>query len=182
MDYSSTVTILSNSMGSTNDFLLIFFSGVGATLLGVLLTSFLEGLKTNKQERIIVSLLRQELINNKIILEGNLMTINQELGIMEQGKMVVEPLKLLNSEFINLLLINLPRIFRKNETLLGRIYLLSRLAKINNGLIDSREMYRINNSAMDNFNNRMKIYDNILHDRTTQLINNINVFLEEPLN
>jgi hypothetical protein len=155
---------------TTTDLLVAFFSGVGATVFGFVLTMLWEWRKSIKQEYFVTDALKQELQNNKEILESNLVYINQELEIIDQGKSLVNPLNLLNGEFSNLLFISVPKKFKKNTDILMEIRKISRLSKENNETIKSRETYRVNNGAMSNYSSRMKIYGQILQTQTNQLV------------
>ncbi|KKP98928.1 MAG: hypothetical protein US71_C0001G0095 [Parcubacteria group bacterium GW2011_GWD2_38_12] len=155
---------------TTTDLLIAFFSGVGATVFGFVLTMLWEWRKSIKQERAIIDALKQELQTNKETLESNLAYINQELGIIDQGKSLVIPLNLLNGDFSDLLFISIPKKLKKDTNILMEIRKISRLSKENNETIKSRETYRVNNGAMSNYNSRMKIYGQILQTQTNQLV------------
>jgi len=155
---------------TTTDLLIAFFSGVGATIIGFLLTMLWEWRKSIKQESAVIDALKQELQTNKEILESNLQYINQELQIIDQGKYLVNPLNLLNGDFSDLLFISIPKKLKKDTNLLLEIRKISRLSKENNETIKSRETYRINNGAMSNYSSKMKIYGQILQTQTNQLV------------
>lgn len=155
---------------TTTDLFIAFFSGVGATVFGFILTMLWEWKKSKKQESAVIDALKQELQTNKEILESNLSYINQELEIIDQGKSLVNPLNLLNGDFSDLLFISIPKKLKKDTDLLMEIRKISRLSKENNETIKSRETYRVNNGAMSNYNSRMKIYGQILQSQTNQLV------------
>lgn len=155
---------------TTTDLLIAFFSGVGATIIGFLLTMLWEWRKSIKQESAVIDALKQELQTNKEILENNLQYINQELEIIDQGRSLVNPLNLLNGDFSDLLFISIPKKLKKDTDLLMEIRKISRLSKENNETIKSRETYRVNNGAMSNYNSRMKKYGQILQSQTNQLV------------
>lgn len=155
---------------TTTDLLIAFFSGVGATVFGFILTMLWEWRKSVRQENAVIDALKQELQTNKEILESNLQYINQELTIIDQGKSLVNPLNLLNGDFSNLLFISIPKKLRKNTDLLMEIRKISRLSKENNETIKSREAYRVNNGAMSNYSSRIKIYGQILLTQTNHLV------------
>jgi len=155
---------------TTTDLLIAFFSGVGATIIGFLLTMLWEWKKSIKQESAVIDALKQELQTNKEILESNLKYINQELRIIDEGKFIVTPLNLLNGDFSDLLFISIPKKLKKDANLLLEIRKISRFSKENNETIKSRETYRVNNGAMSNYSSRMKIYGQFLQTQTNQLI------------
>ena len=139
---------------TTTDLFIAFFSGVGATVFGFILTMLWEWEKSIKQESAVIDALKQELQTNKEILESNLAYINQELGIIDQGKSLVNPLNLLNGDFSDLLFISIPKKLKKDTDLLMEIRKISRLSKENNETIKSRETYRVDSicfAAFDGF-------------------------------
>jgi hypothetical protein len=155
---------------TTTDLLIAFFSGVGATIIGFFLTMLWEWEKTKKLESIVINTLKHELVTNEETLKNNLILLEQELDILDNRQLIINPLISLNADFTNLLFIAMPKCFKNDPTLISGIRILSRITKENNETINSRETYRINNEAMSNCSTRMKDYDQILHTQTNQLI------------
>lgn len=154
---------------TTTDLLIAFFSGVGATLFGFMLTMFWENYKIKQEEKAIFGTIKRILTTNINILKSNESIVRQEIEILKDHKSVVTPLNTTSSDFMNLLSIHMPKQFRKNSKLLEELNRVAVLFKDNNETIKSREAYRINNGAMSNYNTRIAIYDESILRQITEL-------------
>lgn len=146
-----------------------FFTGVFVALLGVFLNILWEIYKSKKQEKNSITAIVNELKTNISVLADNKRIVLRELQIIESGKNVVIPVLELNHNFSSFLIINCPIIFKKQIELLEDVRKISKLTNSLNKTIQSRESYRINNGAMNNYNTRVKIYDEILRDLIVEL-------------
>lgn len=151
------------------DLIIAFFSGVGATLLGFLLTFFWELKKIWDQEAVILASLKNKLGVNMGILGDNLILIEDELRLLESDKCIVAPFFLLDADIMGLLSFCTPKKIRTNPNFLSKIVTLSRLSKNLNETVQSRESYRISNGAMTNHSERLKIYDGVLRSQINNL-------------
>ncbi len=78
---------------------------------------------------------------------------------LKENKSLVAPIQLFQNSAWELIKINFPKIIIKDNDLLGNIRNLTQLIDLTNEFIRSRESYRINNGAMDNYSTRMQKYD-----------------------
>ncbi len=159
--------------------LIFIFSGAGATILGFCLTMLWSWCDNLAKSKLVLKALTHDLLINRDTLINNLDSLNQELEIIQNDRYIVKPLNLLNQDFLNFLYINLPKKFKKEPNLLSEIRDLSRLSKESNETILSRENYRISNTAMSNYQNRMKIYDEILQRQENELLDLVEIFLKK---
>ncbi len=144
------------------DWFLGFISGVGATLLGFILTIIWDtrkaGNERREREKAITNALNEELITNKKNVEFDLGALQQELAVLAENKCIVQPLSLMKIGFWELVKVNAPTKLLGNDEL-ARLRDLVLLAEQVNDQIRSRENYRIHNGAMSNFSGRMRLYD-----------------------
>lgn len=164
---------------TTVDYLVVFFSGVGATVFGFLLTMVWEWRKSKKQEKSSLATIVHELETNALEMEDNKQTILQEIKALESQKIVVKPLLKMNNDFPFFLNMNCPSLFKDQINLLEEMRKISKITNEINETIQSRESYRVNNGAMTNYENRIKIYDEILLRSILQLEKLMPDFVEE---
>lgn len=145
--------------------LIAFFSGVGATVLGFLLTLLWELKKMKDSEKVIFNSLKNKLEVNLDLLNRNLVLVEKELALLKDEQMIVAPLHSLDSDFLTLLSFSNPKKIRTSPEFFSQIVTLSGLLKGINETIQSRELYRINNGAMDNYGIRLGIYDNLIKEK-----------------
>jgi hypothetical protein len=149
------------------DWIIPFSIGVGATVVGFILTMVWDFFKFRREtlarEQALLNIIQYELNENISILDINEAILKQELEVLDEHKSVVPPLIQLQSGFWDLLKINLsfPKKIRKFDTSINLIRIAKNLTEMNE-TIKSRQDYRINNEAMSNYNSRMKIYDDML--------------------
>jgi len=150
-----------------------FLSGVIATIIGFLLTMFWDIFKYNRdagnRDRAVLTAVKEEMISNLDILSSNQKMLQQELTVLPEKRSMVGPLCLLQEGIWDLVKINLPSRLTKDNTLL-LIRKLSLLTNEINEIIRSRENYRINNGAMSNYSDRIKLYDEILLPKCSEII------------
>lgn len=146
-----------------------FFTGVIVALIGVVLTIAWDKYKAYKQEKNSLTTIAHELETNASELEDNKQTIIQELKALKEKKIIVKPLIKLNNDFSSFLIMNCPSLFKNQANLLEEMRKISKLTNEINETIQSRESYRVNNGAMSNYENRVKIYDEILQNSILRL-------------
>ncbi|MBE3088434.1 MAG: hypothetical protein IMZ71_04910 [Chloroflexi bacterium] len=154
------------------DWFLCFLSGVAATVLGFVLTIGWDVYKcrrdTREKEDTILRALSEEMVENKTIVDRDANLLQQELAVLAEQKAVVRPLSVLKVGFWDIAKINLPKALLRNDRLL-KLRNVAALADDCNEQIRSRENYRINNGAMSNFSQRMRIYDEPLVQSLAEL-------------
>ena len=142
-----------------------FISGLGATLIGFILTIAwdLQKLKRDENEKknMILKIIDEELKANKKNIEWNTNTLDAELGLLEIKMDMVGPLLLLKTGFWEVLKIHMPLSLLSKEDL-GRLRSIIHLAEQINETIRSRENYRINNLELSGFRGRIHIYNHTL--------------------
>ncbi len=106
-------------------------------------------------------------------MKDNKSLLEEELKALRDGKHVIKPIPILINSSWDLIKINFPKKISNDSKLLVEIRSIMITICSVNETIRSREMYRQNNGAMSNFNNRMKIYDDILLQDTDPLIKNL---------
>ena len=140
--------------------------GGGIALLSFGLAVVWDLIKFNREQgqkdEAILFALKQEMTSNVEIMKTNVTILTQEIGIIDQGKQVVEPLNLLENSSWDFLKIQIPHKLTEKVETLTKIKEASQVTSKINETIKSRENYRINNGAMSNFSSRMKLYDQIL--------------------
>jgi hypothetical protein len=105
---------------------------------------------------------------NRKSVERNLERVRTELGFLDDGKTLVEPLSLMKVGFWEVARINPPQEFFKS----GRLVKLSDLITLTeqvNEQIRSRESYKPHNGAMDNCSIVIRIYDEMLRRSMSQM-------------
>jgi hypothetical protein len=153
-----------------------FWSGVLATVIGFLLTVLWDFYKwrrdSKKQEEAMFSAAADELKNNIRILKRNTELLTQELGLLEQNMVTLNPLPLLRAGAWDLIKIHHPNFLLKNDLLSHINKAVQLIEEVNEGT-RSRELYRQTNGAMSNYNERMKKYDQLLLELNAQLLSTV---------
>jgi len=149
-----------------------FASGVGAVLIGFILTMAWDLFKWNrelkKREETVLSAVKEELQNNLDLSKHIYRYLQEEFKVIDTNKTIVEALPILYVGFWDLIIINLPKKLLKTDVLI-KIRNVSQFTNIINEQIRSRENYRINNEAMSNYHSRIKLYDQILMGHVVKL-------------
>lgn len=160
-----------------------FLIGSLTTILGFILAILWDLYKhrrDNKRKDFAVILaINEELLANIFNCESNKNAIIQELEALIGQKVLVSPISLLEDSAWDLIKINLPEPIVKDNSLLKKLRSLVQLIKHTNETIRSREIYRINNSAMTNFESRLRIYDNLILKRTEDLLDRLEILVED---
>ena len=156
------------------DWIIPFAIGVGATIVGFALTMVWDFYKFKRdirsREKALLNVLHYELNENINILDNNKAILEQELQVLTNHKSAVRPLIPLQYGFWDLLKVNLS--FPKEIRNLDSSILIMRIAQMAKGInetIQSRQEYRIHSEAMSNFSSRMKIYDEIVIEKSEEL-------------
>jgi hypothetical protein len=148
-----------------------FLAGVVATIFGFVLTMIWDIYKnrrdTKTKETAIIRAIKEELITNLAILENDEKILTHELTILEKDLSLVAPLESIFDGTWDLLKINLPQKLTAND--LVSIRVINQMTNQINENIKSRENYRINNLAMDNYSSRLKKYDEGILDMIANL-------------
>ena len=152
-----------------------FISGVAATLVGFVLTMLWDIYKYRRdiaqRDESVVRVVRHDLEENRQLATENKSMLVQELeGIDKKKGLLVRPLLLMKTGFWDLLKANLPKPFVRNGELLEGIQSLSLLCAHINEEIRSRQNYKNASSAMMNYQEVIKIHDNILISDIDRLI------------
>lgn len=151
-----------------------FISGIFATLIGFILTLSWDMFKFYRDQYVrdnaILSSARHELKASCGNIRTNISLLDSENGILNKDKYIVMPLVPLSRDIWELVKFNLPRKLSKNPTLLEQVcdasYMLSNL---NEG-VQSRENFRINNQLTSTYNERIKIYNELLLGQMKQTL------------
>lgn len=125
---------------------------------------FWDYVKSGYQQKNSLQVIINELDLNTDIMVQNYSIVNQELEILKDDLSIVEPAIKLNTNFSSFLIMNCPRVFKDNPELLTKMRKIERITTAINGIIESRENYRISNGAMSNFHTRLEKYDLSLKD------------------
>lgn len=140
-----------------------FISGVLATLIGFIFTMIWDTYKYRRddlqKDRAIVSSVKEEIIANQFICDGDKKSLDQEVIALRENKSLVAPIQIFQNSAWELIKINFPKSIREDDNLLSEIRNLTQLIDLTNEFIKSRESYRINNGAMDNYFTKMQKYD-----------------------
>ena len=154
-----------------------FVSGVLATLLGFGLTIIWDSIKyyrdRKKKDEAILSTLHHEIQGNIDILRRNKELVNNELESLKSRKYYITPLSPLHESMWRIIGINMPKKLVDSPELLEKLRIATQDTMHAIEVMESREGYRLNNSNMTNFNDRMKSYDEILSSIIPRLIRDL---------
>ena len=157
-----------------------FISGLIATLIGFVLTMFWDIYKDRRdkseKDKIIKKLIQDVLNENLLYISSINAVLTQELGVLNQNKNIITNITTLKNDFWDLIKFNIPKDLLENNDLLKRLQNISSLTKSINENINSREMYRLNNGAMDNFTIRLQYYDELIFTENERLKGLITAF------
>lgn len=157
-----------------------FISGLIATLIGFVLTMLWDIYKNNRdkteKDKIITKLI-QDTLNENLGYIANIKTVlTQEIAALNQNQSIVTNITTLKNDFWDLIKFNIPKDLLKNNGLLKKLQDISSLAKSINENINSREIYRLNNGAMTNFEIRLRYYDDLILSEIEKLKGFIETF------
>lgn len=110
-----------------------------------------------------------EIKNNLRILKRNSELLSQELVVLPQGRIMVNPFGLLRTGAWDLMKIHYS-FFLINNDLLPHVNSSDQLVEEINEIVRSRELYRQNNSAMSSYKERMIKYDQLLIEQSDKLL------------
>ena len=154
-----------------------FISGLIATLIGFFLTMIWDIYKNRRdkieKDQIIKKLIHDTLNENLVYIDKINQVLTQEIAALVQQQSVVTNITTLKNDYWDLIKFNIPKDHLKDNNLLKKLQDISSLTKSINENIDSREMYRLNNGAMSNFETRLQHYDDLILSENTKLINHI---------
>jgi hypothetical protein len=143
-----------------------FISGLIATLIGFVLTMVWDIYKNRRdkieKDRIIKKLIQDTLNENLDYISSINLALTQEITVLNKRQSIVTNITTLKNDFWDLIKFNIPKDLLKNNDLLKRLQDISSLTKSINENIYSREMYRLNNGAMSNFETRLRYYDDLI--------------------
>lgn len=158
-----------------------FISGLIATIIGFILTMVWDIFKTRRdkgeKDKIIKKLIQDVLRDNLVYIASINNILSQELTILHQKQSVIANITILKNDFWDLIKFNIPKDLLKNNDLLKNLQDISTLIKFINESINSREMYRLNNQAMNNFCTSLEHYDEIIFNENENLKVKITSFL-----
>ncbi len=147
--------------------------GAGTTIVGFLLTISWDIYKYNRdqneKDKAVLRTLSLEISENKKTINQNEIAIEAELKVLDQNKSIISPLGLLNNNSWEFVKLNLPKKLINDSTALEFVSEISKLIREVNGIISSRENYRINNEAMSNYSTRIGLYDNLINSKQKEL-------------
>ena len=149
------------------DWVIPFSIGVGATVVGFILTMVWDFFKFRREnharEKALLNIIKYELSENISVLDNNKTILKQELKGLDKHEIVIQPLIQLQCGFWDLLKINLsfPKKISDFDSSMNLIRIAQITKEINETII-SRQEYRIHNEAMSNYSVKMKIYDEIV--------------------
>lgn len=133
--------------------------------------------KKNK-EKTIVSAVEKELAQNISVLINNKDILEKELKLIDkQGKTIITSLSRLKNGFWDLVKIHLPKKYDNPDFLLKTNNVFT-LTDILNDQIRNREAFKINNMALNNYNETVKIYDQLINKIIEELIDETSGLLE----
>lgn len=117
--------------------------------------------ETARRDQALNGVVASDLKINKTHVEFSLKLLNEELGALEKGMSVVQPLPMLQDSFWDVVKLNPPT----DLVTSGKLEKLNKLMSVTsvvNDQVRSREAYRLQSIAMSNFHERMKLYDQLL--------------------
>lgn len=138
----------------------IFGSMVGA-IVGLFLAIGWDLYKSKKEEKIFSRLIKEQLLSNKKVVLQNLSSIELELENVLNEKALINPLVTLQTSFFDLIHLKINSA-SQNPALIEGVRKNFFLANEVNETIRSRETYRNQNRAMNNFYAAIKEFDQIL--------------------
>ena len=149
-------------------------AGALTTLLGFGFTMLWDTHKFRRElkqrDEAVFSVIKEEVMVNINILKGNQTVLQYESTILDEKKIVVRPINLLQNSSWDVVKINLPQKLKNDVETLKNIREISQLIDGVNESIRSREIYRIHNGAMSNYFSRIKIYNQILFKQHEDLL------------
>jgi hypothetical protein len=162
----------SGNRGAMVDYILVLI-GAATTAFGSIILMIWDYFKIYREsierETNILNAAKEEMANNLAIAHSNLGYISQDIESRKEGKEIVIPLMPFHNEMWDLLKINFPKNLLKFEIVKMFGDTSFHINEINE-LIRSRENYRIHNSAMRNYQNKMHIYNSQLSNKITPII------------
>jgi len=168
-----------------SEFLIGIAVGVIATVIGFILTMIWDAYKyrrdTKNREETIISAGGEEIEYNLETIKFNLDLLKHEIEIIGQKKVLAEPLMLLQTNFWDLIKIQIPQKLANVDALRKIRYIAQQTNQINETL-KCREDYKINNQAMSNYHSRLKSYDELLLKFISNLepsLNELKALIEE---
>jgi hypothetical protein len=157
-----------------------FMSGLIATVIGFILTMLWDIYKNNRdkteKDNIIKKLIKDTLNENLGYIVDINSVLTHELTVLSQSQTVVKNITTLKNDFWDLIKFNIPKNLLTNNNLLQKLQDISSLTKSINENINSREMYRLNNGAMDNYSTILRYYDELILAENEKLIGKIAIF------
>jgi hypothetical protein len=148
-----------------SEFLIGVITGVIATIIGFVLTMiwdvYKNGRESKNRQEAVLSAGKGEYDYNLETMKFNMDLLKHEIEVIDQKRVIVEPLMQLQNSFWDLIKIQIPKNLTNGEILRKIRYVAQQINQINETL-RSREDYRVNNQAMSNFHIRLKSYDELL--------------------
>ena len=157
-----------------------FISGLIATLIGFILTMLWDIYKNQRdritKDKIIKTLIKDTLSENETYIDSIELVLTHEVAVLSQRQSIVTNITTLKNDFWDFIKFNIPKDLLKNNGLLKNLQDILSLTKSINENIHSRETYRLNNGAMDNFVTRLGYYDNLILSEIEKLRGFIIIF------
>jgi hypothetical protein len=147
-------------------------AGVVATLIGFVFAVLwdihkMEGERQHRRQAIL-SAISEEVRANDAAMKRNAEFLEREIALLGDMRLIVTPLSPLETSAWELAKASNPQeLFAPDALVKLREVIV--LAEQINELVDSREFYRINNSSMDNYGERLSQYDRLLLEATARL-------------
>ncbi len=159
-----------------------FVTGVFATLLGFALTIswdlIIRSRDKTKKDNAVLKILKQEVQNNIDMLRSNQTILSDEIESIKTKSYYVTPLMPLQESMWQIISLNMPKKIINNVEILELLRVSLQDVRNVIEVMNSRENYRISNTSMTNYNNRMKIYDETLASATPEVIEKLEILVQ----
>jgi hypothetical protein len=143
-----------------------FVSGVLATIIGFALTVTWDIIKTHnesdKRDVAVLTAIKEDIAINLETLKYNKFLLQEDIKAIGEHKSIVQPMNQLQNGFWDIVKLNLPKKLISSPAIFLRVREAAGLTEYINEIIRSRESYRLNNGAMDNYYRHLKMYDDTL--------------------
>ncbi|MEK7542638.1 MAG: hypothetical protein AAB524_02975 [Patescibacteria group bacterium] len=158
-----------------------FLSGAGVAIFSFLLAAAWDEYKfrrdVRRKDEAVMFAVQEDLRSNLKIAEENKRMLEEELSVLKDHRTITPPLRLLGEGFWTLVRVNPPQKLVRLDSIV-KIHGIGNLTGSVNEMLRSRENYRIQNQAMDNFCKRLETYDRVLIEEITKLQSILSAFVD----